>query len=167
MTSHASQSAPERPPTSPRLTAFALAVLGLDTVTRSTLRALLPAGTTKPRGPASRARWHLGERSGTGKNRTSIAFGQALREFETSGWLKRIPEAVMIRDRNGLLSYALNGQPTVTIDMLNIRGALTTVRDDLRKLRATGDPAQIEQRHEEIKALLILLHAPAVQCCTT
>jgi hypothetical protein len=146
-----------------QLAAYALAILGLDVVQRSTVRALLPTGTTKPRGVACLQRWHLGERSGTSKNRTSVTFGKALQEFETNGWIKRIPDAVEVCDRGALLDYALDGQPAVHPDMLDARRALAAVRDDLRELRRTGDLAQVGRRHGEIEALLTLLHASSAR----
>ncbi|MFF2511669.1 hypothetical protein [Streptomyces sp. NPDC058086] len=145
-----------------RTAAFALGALGLEAVRRSTLRALLPKGETKLRGPVARERWHLGDRNGLGKNKTSVAFGQVLHQFETQGWVERTPEVVIVRDRQALLSFAMEQQPAVTPDALNIKGAITAIRNDLRRARDTADPEQLEQRHDEIRALLYLLHAPAV-----
>lgn len=145
-----------------RTVAYALAILGLDVVHRSTVRALLPAGTTKPRGPASQARVHLGERSGASKNRTSIAFGQALHEFETNGWLQRAGDVIHIRDRAALLDYALEAFGAVTADVLDTRRALVVARRELRELRMRGpaDLSQLQQRHDEIAALLNLTRTP-------
>lgn len=144
-----------------RKIAFALAVLGTETVRRSTLRALMPKGETKQRGPVAHERWHLGDRKGLAKNKTSVKFGHALQEFETQGWVERTPEVVIVRDRQALLGAAQEHQPAVTLDQLNIKGALTAARDDLRRARDTADREQLEQRHAEIRALLYLLHAPA------
>lgn len=143
------------------MAAFALAALGTEAVRRSTLRALLPKGETKLRGPVARERWHLGDRQGLGKNKTSVRFGQTLHEFETQGWVERTPEVVIVRDRQALLSYAQEQQPAVTPDLLDIKGALTAARNDLRQARITAGPEQLEQRHDEIRALLYLLHSPA------
>jgi hypothetical protein len=155
-----SSSTPEAPSTG-RLTACALAILNLNVVQRSTLRAMLPRGETKRRGPVSRERWHLGERKGAGKNKTSIAFGQALQEFERQGWVERTPEFVIVRDHQALLDYAFERQPAAGRDSLNVKGAIAAARNDLRKVRDTADHDEIEQRHDEIRALLYLLHAPA------
>lgn len=146
-----------------RTAAFALAALGTDAVRRSTLRALLPKGETKLRGPAARERWHLGDRKGLAKNKTSVRFGHALQDFESRGWVERTPEVVIVRDRQALLGFALDQQPAVTADLLNIKGAITAARTDLRRARDTADPEQLEQRHDEIRALLYLLHTPAAK----
>lgn len=154
---------PETPRTR-QLVALALATLGLDAVTRSTVRALLPAGTTKPRGPASQARVHLGERSGAGKNRTSIAFGQALHEFEANGWLLRAGDVVKVRDRDALLGCALEASGAIAVHTLDARRALVTARRGLRQLRMNGtaDLSQLQQRHDEIAALLRLAQREGV-----
>ncbi|MFF4836587.1 hypothetical protein [Streptomyces sp. NPDC001315] len=155
------ETAPGQAPGLRRTAAFALGSLGMEAVRRSTLRALLPKGETKLRGPIARERWHLSDRNGLGKNKTSVAFGHALQDFERQGWVERIPELVIVRDRRALLGFAQAQQPAVTWDLLNIKGALTAIRNDLRQARDTADPEQLEQRHDEIRALLYLLHAPA------
>lgn len=142
-----------------RKIAFALAALDTETVRRSTLRTLMPKGETKQRGPAGIERWHLGDRTSRGRNKTSLLFAHALQEFEQQGWVKRTPEAVIIRDRQALLRFAQEQQPTVTPDLLNIKGTLAAIRNDLRKTRDTADPQQLEQQRDEIRALLYLLHA--------
>ncbi|NMI57095.1 MULTISPECIES: hypothetical protein [unclassified Streptomyces] len=152
---------PGQAPALRRTVAFALGALGTEAVRRSTLRALLPKGETKLRGPVARERWHLGDRNGLGKNKTSVRFGQALQEFETQGWVERTPEVVIVRDRRALLSFALEQQPAVTADLLDIKGAIMAARTDLRRARDTAGREQLEQRHDEIRALLYLLHAPA------
>lgn len=154
-----SQTAPQ--PGLRQTAALAIAVLGLPVVYRGTVRALLPRGEAKQRGPASRERWHLGERKGASKNRTSIAFGHALQEFEANGWIRRTPEVVVIRDRQALLEFALSAQPAIGREHLNFTGAITAIRNDLRRNRGTADRELIEQRHDEIEALLHLMHAPA------
>ena len=164
---HPSERTVKNEPETPRtrqLVALALATLGLDIVTRSTVRALLPAGTTKLRGPASQARVHLGERSGAGKNRTSIAFGQALHEFEANHWLRRAGDVVKVRDRGALLDYALDTSGAVAVDALDIRRALAAARSELRRVRTrrTADLSQLQQRHDEIAALLHLARREGV-----
>lgn len=146
-----------------RAAALALGALGVEAVQRSTLRALLPKGETKRRGPVARERWHLGDKAGLGKNKTSMAFGQALQEFERQGWVERTPESVIVRDRQALLGYALEHQSAAPRDLLNIKGAITAIRADLRQARDTADQEQLEQRRDEIRALLYLLHAPAAR----
>ncbi|MEU9183352.1 hypothetical protein AB0D14_02040 [Streptomyces sp. NPDC048484] len=150
----------EKPPSPRRLTAFALATLGLETVRRGTIRAMLPKGVRKRRGPVAIERWHLGDRTGIVKNKTSMAFGQALKELESHGWLERAAEVVVVRDRQALLAYAMEYEPAVTRDMLNVKGAITAARDDLRRVRGTANRDQLAQRHDEIRTLLYLLHAP-------
>ncbi|MET7890627.1 hypothetical protein [Streptomyces mirabilis] len=164
MISHIEDTAtPGQAPGLRRTAAFALGALGMEAVRRSTLRALLPKGETKLRGPVARQRWHLGDRNGLGKNKTSMAFGQALHEFEERGWVQRTPEAVIVHDRRALLGYAQEQQPAVTPDLLNIKGAITAIRNDLRRARDTADQEQLAQRHDEIRALLYLLHASATE----
>lgn len=144
-----------------RTVAFALAVLGTGTVRRSTLRALLGRGETKLRGPAARQRWHLGDKSGIGKNTTTVAFGQALQGFERHGWVQRTPEAVIVRDRQALLSFARSAEPAVTPALLDVKAALRAARDDLRKVRGTATRDELTQRHDEIERLLHLLATAA------
>jgi hypothetical protein len=148
-------------PGTKRLTAYALGVLGLVVVQRSTVRALLPKGETKLRGAVNRERWHLGERTSIGRNRTSHTFGRALQEFEGQDWVRRTEDIVIVRDRQALLGYARTQQPAVTPAHLNVKGALRAVRNDFQRIRATATRDQIEQHHAEIRALLHLLHTPA------
>ncbi|MFE7648682.1 hypothetical protein [Streptomyces phaeoluteigriseus] len=144
-----------------RTIAFALGVLGMDAVQRSTLRALLPKGETKLRGPVTRERWHLGAKVSIGKNKTSVKFGQTLQDFEARGWVERTPDLVVVYDRRALFACALDGQPAVTPNHLNIKHGLQAARDDLRRTRVNATVQEIERRHDEIEALLYLLHTSA------
>lgn len=148
---------PSEPPGLRRTVAFALAVLGTGTVQRSTLRALLGRGETKLRGPVSRQRWHLGDRSGIGKNKTTVAFGQALQEFERQGWVERTPESVIVLDRRALLRFARSAEPAVTPGLLDAKAAIRAARDDLRQVRGSATRDELMQRHDEIERLLYLL----------
>lgn len=141
-------------------TALAIAALGLPVVYRGTVRGLLPRGEAKQRGQVSRERWHLGDRKGATKNKTSVAFGHALQEFEANGWIRRTPEVVVIRDRQALLEFAFGSGPALGREHLDVKGAITAIRNDLRRTRGTADRELIEQRHDEIEALLRLLHTP-------
>ncbi|MGW3984303.1 hypothetical protein [Streptomyces mirabilis] len=60
-----------------------------------------------------------------------------------------------------LLGFAQEQQPAVTPDFLDIKGAITAAHNDLPEARDTEDREQLEQRHDEIRALLHLLHKPA------
>ncbi len=84
-----------------RTAAFALEV-GMEAVRRSTLRALLPKGETKLRGPVARERWHLGDRNGLWQEqKTSVRFGQTSKIFECAALGRTHPgEAVIVRDRS-------------------------------------------------------------------
>lgn len=145
-----------------RTVAFALAVLDVDAVQRCTLRALLPAGELKPRGAASRRTQLQGERAGTNKNRTSTAFTQALKHFERMGWVQRTPELVLVRDHQALMQHALDDEePADPRELLDIRGALASVRSRTRPLSATVWDTLTEQRRREVTALKRVLQAPA------
>ncbi|MFF9861123.1 hypothetical protein [Streptomyces tendae] len=155
-----SERLPASQPSTKRITAYALAVLGLDVVHRSTIRALLPRGETKLRGPVARERWHLGDDIGLGKNKTSIKFGHVLQEFEGHGWVRRTPELVYVHDPRALRSCSLDAEPAVRPTDLAVKNALRAVRNDFQRVRTTATRDQIEQHHDEIRALLHLLHTP-------
>ncbi len=65
-----------------------------DRVWRQTLRAQLPAGTIRAR------------RDGGHQNNVSGRVRDALREFETNGWVARDSGAVQILDRVALWDYS-------------------------------------------------------------
>ncbi|GAB3169804.1 hypothetical protein [Streptomyces incanus] len=157
MTNHAgSQIDQHQTPGVRRTLAFALAALGMDAVQRSTLRALLPAGETKQRGPVACQRRTRGEQISTRKNKTSKAFGQTLQDFERLGWVERTPELVLVRDRPALLKHALRDQPAAPRELLDLQGALTAIKSDIRH-----SDALLEQRRRELRAVTSLMQAPA------
>lgn len=137
-----------------RLTAYALALLGLDVVNRHTVRAMLPKGVVIPSTPARR-------RAGGGsKNRTSIEFGNGLRLFEDSGWIQRGETYVLILNRRALLDYALDRFEGVPGRLLEIEGAVDVVLRRLTEDRLT--PKAVEQANRELAALRRLM-APTVR----
>lgn len=71
---------------------IALVALDLPRVSRPSLRALLPAGTTR-------------HPSGKSVNRTSIAFGGALKRLEDEGYLRRTDTYVEDIDRPALARF--------------------------------------------------------------
>jgi len=144
-----------------RTIAYALAVLGLDAVQRSTIRALLPAGETKSRGLERRQRQRLGEAVITHKNRTSLKFGQALQRFERNGWVRRSPDLVYVTDRAALLEHALQGQPAPPRGLLDVRAALGSVQAEQRATQPPLTGARLAQRRHELRALTRLMQAPA------
>jgi len=160
MTSHAETAAGCQTPGLERTIAFALGALGMDAVQRSTIRALLPKGERKQRGPATHQRRLHGERVSTSKNKTTKAFGQALQDLERMGWIKRTPELVLVRNRAALLRHALRDRPAAPQQLLNLRGALDAIRADMRPSDVSSSAALVEQRRREIRAVMALMQAP-------
>lgn len=82
---------------------IALVALDLPKVSRSALRALLPTGTIRRRPNAD-------QRGGKGPsvNRTSLAFGAALKRLENEGYLRRSAEYVEDINRPALARFVEN-----------------------------------------------------------
>jgi hypothetical protein len=94
--------APQPPLWGPkRMTAAALALADTDVVARETIRATLPAGTHRPSNHPSTRK----------TNRTTIKFQDALRDFETRGWIVReLDMTIRILDRDALAVFGLAKQ---------------------------------------------------------
>lgn len=109
----------------PRRVAYALAVFPIDTVQRTTIRAMLPPGITRqvPQAVVRRA----ANRHGS-KNRVSIDFGQALKFFADQGWIDRGEVLLRIRDRDALRAHALAGLPGVPDRFIALEQAATQLR---------------------------------------
>ncbi|WP_327222996.1 hypothetical protein OG229_02310 [Streptomyces platensis] len=142
-----------------RKTAYALAVLGLDVVQRSTIRALLPVGTQQV--GASRGQQAQRMKGKTGlvkKNRTSKLFQQKLNQFEDWGWISKGHILIALHDRGALLDHALQGQRRLPSRLLDLERAIAKIRED----QATAEPDDrlIEQRHKELLALMSLMQVP-------
>jgi hypothetical protein len=125
----------------PRRVAYALAVFPIDTVQRTTIRAMLPPGTTR-RVPQAIVR-KAANRHGS-KNRVSIDFGQALKVFADRGWIDRGEVLLRIRDRDALRAHALNGLPGVPDRFIALEQAVTQLR------------AQAADRTEDSRALAVI-----------
>jgi hypothetical protein len=113
-----------------RLSALALGGMGLDVVTRSTVRALLPLGMKKP----------------TGVNKITVKFGAALQSFEERGWIVRDTETVTVLDHEALSALAVAGTSQ------SPRGVLDTER----ALAVLINQPVSEQRDREILAVKAL-----------
>lgn len=109
-------------PSTRDLTAAALTALRLRRVRRSTLRALLPIGTTRTYGGTG-LQMRVMRGDATSKNRVSIKFQDAIRAFEKEGSLQRDGDDFVLVRRPDLL-------PVVSEDLvprLRIRNALREV----------------------------------------
>jgi hypothetical protein len=124
----------------PRRVAYALAVFPIDTVQRTTIRAMLPPGITRQRPEAIVRR--AADRGGS-KNRISVDFGRALQFFAGRGWIDRGDVLLRIRDRDALRAHALSGLPGVPDRFIALEQAVA-------QLRA---PAAGADRREDSRAL--------------
>jgi len=141
----------------PRRVAYALAVFPMDTVQRTTIRAMLPPGITRrvPQAVVRRA----ANRHGS-KNRTSIDFGQALQFFAGRGWIDRGEVLLRIRDRDALRAHALNGLPGVPDRFIALEQAVTQLRDQAASATQRKDPdALVAIRLQELRAIEQLMRS--------
>jgi hypothetical protein len=138
-----------------RRTAYALAVFPLDVVQRSTIRALLPVGTTRKPGPSP-------YQASTGKsdNRVSVKFGQVLRQFAERGWIDRAPELVRILDRDALLACATSGVQGTPKHFLRLDQAAAEVQAQLRSAQSARVAPMVAQRRAELAAIKQLMAGP-------
>jgi hypothetical protein len=142
-----------------RKVAYALAVLGLDVVQRSTLRALLPPGVRKTGGVEAKQNRRLAGKTGLPKrNRTTQTFQEKLRDFEKWGWISRGHVLIAVHDRGALLDHALHGREAIPPRLLDLDAALARLRAD----EGTAEPNDrlLEQRRREFRALMRLMQAP-------
>lgn len=138
----------------PRRVAYALAVFPLDAVQRTTIRAMLPPGTTRqvPQAVVRRA----GNRRGS-KNRVSIDFGQALQVFARKGWIDRGEVMLRIRDRDALRAHALNGLPGVPDRFIALEQAAEQLRT--QPARREDSRALVAIRLQELQAIEQLMRS--------
>ena len=136
-------------------TAYALSVIGLPVVHRSTIRALLPPGRVRDIGVTGHLR--AKERGGTGrKNVVSGKFQDALAAFERDGWIIRGREFIAVKCPGDLLDYAMEGVGSGEQILLSIDVALDRIKSDLVD---EGQLARsyVDQRHRELLALKRLM----------
>lgn len=142
-----------------RKVAYALAVLGLDVVQRSTIRALLPVGVQKVgASQAQQAQRRKGKSGLVKQNGTTQRFHEKLREYEDWGWITRGHLLIAVHDRGALLDHALHGERNLPPRLLDIERAIAKIRED--QAAAEPDDRLIEQRHKELRALMRLMKAP-------
>jgi hypothetical protein len=142
-----------------RKVCYALAVLGLDVVQRSTVRSLLPPGTRRVGGSVARQTKRLSGKAGLPKtNRTTAAFHEKLSQFEEWGWISRGHILIAVHDRGALLDHALQGQRSLPPRLLDLDRAIARIRED----QAEAEPTDrlVEQRRRELQALMRLMQAP-------
>jgi hypothetical protein len=120
------------------LVALALVVLGLDRVSRSTVRALVIAQTG---------------RSTSHTSGVASAFRRALRNFEQAGWVERDDHSIHVRDRDALCQWVEQG---VDVDPEHARGLLQ-IAAAVRELKASCPNAG---RRAELVALERLMQCP-------
>jgi hypothetical protein len=141
----------------PRRVSYALAVFPIDTVQRTTIRAMLPPGTTRqvPQVIVRRA----ANRHGS-KNRVSIDFGQALKFFADQGWIDRGEVLLRIRDRDALRAHALGGLPDVPAHLIALEQAVTELRAQVTSTARRDDPAALVAiRWQELRAIEQLMRS--------
>lgn len=141
-----------------RRTAYALVALNLDVVSRATVRELLPSGTRRRfnEGHVRRQRMNRTD-PGKGANRVSEAFLKALRRFEEQGWLQRGQRYLLIRDKQALLDYALDGLRSMPRQLLRLDAAIARINDELKQAELT--PAAVEQAQRERHAIMALMRS--------
>jgi hypothetical protein len=136
--------------------AFALFALRLDVVTRSTLRALLPAGTNRriPR-PDLPSRSDDPRRIGSVKrNNISTQFSRILQQFEENGWITRSETHVRVVHRSALGDWVRKADAPVD-RILNLSETLVEIKNRLG--------FDEEQRRRELLAVKRLMEiAPGV-----
>jgi hypothetical protein len=143
-----------------RTLAYALFVMNMELVQRSTVRNLLPTGTTRPSG---NGRAHARKAKGTSKgstNRTSERFLERLRTFERRGWISREGELIRILEPEALLSVAQGDVPGTPLPLLAIREAIHEVRREQVLRDRAAAATLVEQRRLELLALARLMQAP-------
>ena len=141
----------------PRRVAYALAVFPIDTVQRTTIRAMLPPGITRqiPQAVVRRATGRHGS-----KNRVSIDFGRALQLFADRGWIDRGEVLLRIRNRDALRAHALNGLPGVPDRFIALEQAVTQLRAQAACATQRKDPrALVAIRLQELRAIEQLMRS--------
>lgn len=114
-------------------TAYALAIWPTEVVSRATLRALLPPGTSRYY-PLETRRKRAANFSGPSRNRITGRLQDALRDFDHEGLISRGTEFVKIRDRDALMQIATkqtDGKVGNHWKFLGIERAAQSIRTDL------------------------------------
>jgi hypothetical protein len=121
------------------LVAVALIALNLDTVQRSTIRALCPK-----------------QDGGRHGDPISAAFRRALRKFEHFGWINREGALIHVQDREAMCAWVALG-----VDVTDERAAtLLAVREAVRQINdAEAVHQHAEVRRRELIALQRLMQA--------
>lgn len=150
-----------------RKIAYALAVIGIDVVQRSTIRALLPAGDHKLSGVEHVVRAQRLGKQPKKPNVITQAFQGHLKDYERRGWITRGHVLIAMHDRGALLDYALRREEMVPQQLLDIENAVAVLREAAAQStaeREAGAPVSVdllvEQRRRELKALMWLMQAP-------
>lgn len=122
-----------------RQVTYALAIWPLDVVSRATLRALLPKGTTRPVGLRQQAKSSLKGEGWRTENHVSRKFQSRLWRLEQAGHISRGTQFVRILNRRALLDWALAdiaADDNVQHDkFLLLEQAAQTVADQLKHER--------------------------------
>lgn len=140
--------------------AYALAVMDIEICHRSTIRAMLPAGTIRHLpNPAMRRR----EGKNTHVNRVSNALQAALKSFEDDGWIQRGEEFVRILDRQKLYDFALRDYDELPEGFIDYNAAESLVRSEVDTAGSKHPRAWLEQRHRELERLRVLMESAPVR----
>lgn len=139
-----------------RRTAYALALLDLEVVSRGTLRSLLPDGVRR-RLPEQTIRQHRERRVDPSRsvNRVTVKFQDALRDFDQQGWIRRGQKYVLVVERQALLDYALDGLRFMPKQLLRVEVAIDRINEELQTAQLTA--AAVEQAERERHALMALM----------
>jgi hypothetical protein len=141
----------------PRRVAYALAVFPIDTVQRTTIRAMLPPGTTRRVQQAVVRR--ADSRHGS-KNRVSVDFGQALKFFADQEWIDRGDVLLRIRDRDALRAHSLAGLPGVPDRFIALEQAVEQLRAQVTSTARRDDPPALAAiRLQELRAVEQLMRS--------
>lgn len=141
-----------------RIVTYALAIWPTDVISRATLRAFLPQGTVKQRGPQGRlTAFRQGQTQGTAKiNRMSDAFQKVLKELEAADLIIRGTEFVRIIKRRDLLDRALYHSDEIVVHdkFLQLAAAAKVVEEQIQR---ENRPRVKELRQNEIEIIRQLM----------
>lgn len=137
------------------LAPFALCAWPEDVISRQTLRALMPVGTTSY-GTVSRHLSKVAKGSTGSKNVVTRALGKVLYALEQEGAIQRGEHFVLIRDRRILAEWAGDAEQKPSFSMLRIRSAI----DGIKAEQADRTASRIaELRSRELASLSRLMEA--------
>ena len=147
-------------PSIARAVAYALVALELDVIQRSTVRALLPAGTTRRNGAGKAATRRAKGMTGGSANTVSEAFSKRLRIFEGKGWIVREGPLLRVIDRAALLRYVQRGYAETPLPLLAVAEAMREAQREEERQRRAAVAELVEQRRLELLRLARLMHGP-------